>query len=232
VATAGILIIGDEILSGEVQDENAPLMVRAFAEWGVGVARVVTVPDEKGAIVEELCRLRALADLVVVSGGLGPTHDDLTRPAVAEALGLPMERHAEAAQRIRAWYGDETTAAELAMADLPRGAELLDGAKTSTFGFLAGGLAVLPGVPALFRDIAAGLPGLLPSEPLAKAELHTDRREGEIAPALAEVQGRYPDVAIGSYPTCNAAGWHVRIVLRARDPVRLEEAEAAIRPLL
>lgn len=232
MANAAILIVGDEILSGEVVDENAPYLIRAFAEAGVEVARVVTAPDRRDAIVQELRHLRALADAVVVSGGIGPTHDDVTRPAVSEALGLPLEANPEADRRIREWYRERVTPAELDMARMPRGAELVGGRTTNTFGFTVGGVYVLPGVPFLFRDIAVGLPARFGARPLHRDELLSRRREGEIAPDLAALQGRCGDVAIGSYPVYDDGRWHVRVVVRAADPARLREVVHALRALL
>src|SRR2546428_14066019 len=114
--TAALLIVGDEVLTGEVRDENGPWMIGRLAALGTRVVRLSVVPDRLGDIVQELTRLRALADAVLVSGGIGPTHDDLTRPAVAAALGVPLEGHPEAAARIRGWYGAKPTDAELSMA--------------------------------------------------------------------------------------------------------------------
>src|SRR5687768_18620440 len=107
--TASILIVGDEILSGEIRDENGPYLIQRVAAAGVRVQRVAACPDREEEIVAELNRLRALADAVVVSGGIGPTHDDVSRPAMARALGVPLVAHAEAEARIRGFYGALTT---------------------------------------------------------------------------------------------------------------------------
>jgi molybdenum cofactor synthesis domain-containing protein len=232
MATASILIVGDEILSGEVLDQNAPEMIRVFADHGVPVHRVVTVPDHAEAIVEEIRHLRAVSEVVVVSGGIGPTHDDLTRPAVAKALGLALQRLPEAEERIRQWYGGRETEAELAMALMPEGARLLPGERTGTFGFEARGVYVLPGVPELFRDIATALPGRLAGRPLHRCEIVSRRREGEIASGLAALQGRCADVRIGSYPVLEDGRWSVRVVVRAFDRARLDEVADAVRSLV
>ena len=223
MASVAILIVGDEILSGEITDENGPYLLRVLKETGVPVARVVTVPDRRPTIVEELQRLRGLADAVVVSGGLGPTHDDVTRGAVAEALGLDLVVNVEAEGRVRGFYAERVTDAELAMAAMPRGAILVDGLKTKTFGFEVEGVYALPGVPFLFRDIAAGLKATFAEAPIHRRVLETGRREGQIAPCLAEVQERSPDVAIGSYPIYESGAWRVRVVLRCADETRLDE---------
>ncbi|MFV1958540.1 MAG: competence/damage-inducible protein A [Planctomycetota bacterium] len=230
--TAAILIVGDEILSGEIRDENAPFLLALFAEAGIAVERVVVAPDERSAIVAEVRRLRALADAVVVSGGIGPTHDDVTRMAVAEALGLELESHPAAAERIHAWHGAGTTEAESAMALLPAGAVLVDGERTGVFGFAVGGVFALPGVPFLFRDIARTLPAHFETAPLYHEEIRVEEREGEIASLLAAAQDRAPDVAMGSYPACEDGVWCVRVILRGPDAARLGRVAADLRALL
>ncbi len=222
--SVAVLIIGDEILHGEIQDENGPRLIRQFAGRGIEVVRLVVVPDERTAIVTELQRLRALADAVVISGGIGPTHDDHTRPAIAEALGLGLSVHEAAVERIRGFYGDRVTDAELSMAEFPDGARMVDGVRTGTFGFEIRGVYALPGVPSLFTDLVEGIAAEFQRAPLHKVELTTSLREGEIAPRLASAQDDLGDVAIGSYPVCDEHGcWHVRVVIRGEDPSRLAD---------
>lgn len=224
MSSVAVLIVGDEILKGEIDDENAPYLLRELREVGVPVERVVTVPDRRELIVVELQRLRGLADAVIVSGGLGPTHDDVTRMAVAEALGKELVVHPEAEARVRGFYAERVTDAELAMACMPCGARLVDGLVTGTFGFEVEGVYALPGVPFLFRDIVDALKSSFAEVPLHRLVIETRRREGQIAPCLAAAQERSPDVAIGSYPIYEEAGsWRVRVVLRCADPERLAE---------
>ena len=230
--SVGILIVGDEILRGEIVDENGPWLIGRLGEVGVRTVRQVVVPDVEDEIAGELTRLRGMADAVVVSGGIGPTHDDVTRPAVARVLGVGLERNAEADAKIRGFYGDVVTEAELAMADVPEGAWLVKGARTGTIGFGLPGLYVLPGVPFLFRDLIEGIVPDFQAEPLHREELRSDLREGEIAPVLAAMQGEVPEIAIGSYPVCVEGCWHVRVVLRGADPAQVQAAAAAIKPRL
>lgn len=220
--SAALLIIGNEILSGEVKDENGPWAIDRMVASGVDVRRVVTVPDERDTIAAEIRACRAAADAVIVSGGIGPTHDDETRPAIADALSAELEWNAEAEARIRKFYGDRLTDAELSMAEFPRGARLVSGAKTGTFGFEVRRVYALPGVPFLFHDLIDTVVLDFDGGPLHKRELRSDRREGEIAPHLADAQLRCGDVAIGSYPVCVDGVWHVRVVLRGPDPDRLD----------
>jgi molybdenum cofactor synthesis domain-containing protein len=232
VRSVAVLIVGDEILSGEIPDENGPFLIARLAREGVRVERLVVAPDREHDIVSELARLRALADAVVVSGGIGPTHDDVTRPALAHAVGSPLVRHEEAERRIRRFYGERVTEAELSMALVPRGSELLHGPRTGTFGFSVAGVYALPGVPVLFRDLVEGMAGGFTAPPLHRAEIHTQRREGEFARDLADVQGRATDAAIGSYPVFEEGRWHVRVVVRCCDPARLEQVAREVRAIL
>jgi molybdenum cofactor synthesis domain-containing protein len=229
VRSAAILIVGDEVLSGEVRDTNCPYLVQRLASAGVRVARVVTAPDDEDVLVDELTRLRALADAVVVGGGIGPTHDDVTRPAVARVLGVPLVTQAQAERRLRAYFGDRLTPADLSMAEMPEGCRLLTGARTGTLGFALAGVYVLPGVPFLFEDLADGLLAEFTAPPLHRCEIVTPRTEGEIAVHLAEVQGRSADVRIGSYPVFADGRWHVRVVLRASDLGRLDVVACEVR---
>jgi molybdenum cofactor synthesis domain-containing protein len=230
VKTAALLIVGDEVLAGEVSDANGPYLVERLTAFGTRVVRIVTVPDRETDIVAELTHLRAMADAVLVSGGIGPTHDDLTRPCVAAALGIPLEPHEEATARIRRWYGDRTTDAELSMSFLPRGSRLLSGVKTGTFGFAVASVYVMPGVPALLRDIVEGLADEFRGPPLSREEVNTDLREGEIADDLTRIQAHALDVAIGSYPHLHARGhWTTKVVVRSTDPHRAATVAGDVR---
>ncbi len=231
--TAGILIVGDEVLSGEVRDANGPFLIERLTAFGARVARLAVVADRRDAIVRELVALRADADAVVVSGGIGPTHDDLTRPAVADAVGVPLEPHAEALAQVARWYGDRATDAEREMACLPRGSRVLHGPRTNAMGFAVAGVFVLPGVPFLLRDLVEGMAADFAGPPLAKAEVRTDLREGQIAADLARVQAEALDAAIGSYPWVEPDGrWHTRVVVRAADPARAAVVADAVRAAL
>ncbi len=228
--TAAILIVGDEVLSGEVRDENGPYLLARLSASGARVVRTAAVRDELGEIADEIRRMRAAADVVLVSGGIGPTHDDLTRPAVAAALGVPLERLPAAEAHVRRWYAAATTEAELTMADLPRGSRLLAGVATSALGFTVSGVYVFPGVPFLLRDLVEGCASEFAGDPLHRAEVVTDLREGELADALTAIQANAPDTAIGSYPSVDRAGvWTTRIVVRAADRARAEAVAGDVR---
>jgi molybdenum cofactor synthesis domain-containing protein len=230
--TAFILIIGDEILSGEVLDENAGFLARALTELGMRVVGMRVVPDTLEGIVSAVQSARAAADLVIATGGIGPTHDDVTRQAIAESLGVPCERHPEAEVRLRRGYGHEITDSELEMADLPRGSRLLTGPRSGAYGFAVGEVHVFPGIPGLLRDIFSAVAADWEPQGYFRREFLTMRREGHIAPGLRAIQAAHPTVAIGSYPIRTDEGYRVRIVLRAREPVALDETSRAVEALL
>lgn len=229
VKTAALLIVGDEVLSGEVRDENGPYLIGRLSDLGTRVQRMVVVPDRMEVIVADLRALRASVDLVVTSGGIGPTHDDLTRQAVAEALGVPLVRHDDAVSKVRRWYPADATSSEMTMADLPAGSRLLRGARTDTLGFCVAGVYVLPGVPFLLRDLVEGSLDEFRGPPLHREEVRTDRREGEIAPALTRVQAASLDVAIGSYPIADGRRWWTKVVVRGSDAARVAAVAAELR---
>jgi molybdenum cofactor synthesis domain-containing protein len=233
VKTAGVLLVGDEVLTGEVRDENGPWLLVRLTALGSRVVRLAVVGDREAEIVEELSRLRADADAVVVAGGIGPTHDDVTRQAVAAALGVPLEEHPDALSRVLAWYGGRETPAERTMALLPRGASVVVGPRTGALGFAAAGVLVLPGVPFLLRDLVEGAAERFAGPALVRDEIHTDLREGEIADDLVRIQGASLDVAIGSYPTYGPDGrWRTRVVVRSLDASRTAAVAADVRAAL
>ena len=230
--SVALLLIGDELLSGEITDQNGPFLLQHLRERGLRLERLVVAPDDRTTIQAELRRLRDGADVVVISGGIGPTHDDVTRPALAQVLGRALVRHPEAERRIRGFYGEGATSSELDMADLPEGAVLTDGVKTDTFGFAVEGFYAFPGVPFLFRDLVRGMDAVFGRCALHRVEIRTPRREGEIAPVLSATQAAREDVSIGSYPVFEEGTWHVRVVLRGEDAAQVEGVAASLRATL
>jgi molybdenum cofactor synthesis domain-containing protein len=230
--SAALLVIGDEILSGEVEDQNTPFLTRRLWELGILVTRVVILGDRSDAIVEEVRRLADGHDFVLVTGGMGPTHDDVTRPSVAAALGLPLEPNAEARELLAADYGDRLTAAEAAMAELPRGARVLRGRQQLAFAFRAGNVLVFPGVPVLLQDIFELAAEELLSSPFYKQTLWVRGKEGDFSEPLAAIQRGNPDVGIGSYPVFLDGRYRCKLVLRSRDPAALERAAREVQERL
>lgn len=227
-----LIIVGDEVLSGEVQDRNIHFLATRLQELGTRVRHIAVIPDEDPAIVAAIQAGLAAGERMLVTGGIGPTHDDRTRPAVAAALGLPLALHPEAAERLRAGYGARLTPAELLMASLPAGARLLVGPVSGIYGFQSGPVYVFPGVPDLLRDIFDVAAPDFAAAPIHRRELQSRLKEGDFAEPLAAVQELYPDVAIGSYPARDERGWFVRLILKSTDAARLEAALGAVEALL
>jgi molybdopterin-biosynthesis enzyme MoeA-like protein len=226
--TAAVLILGDELLSGEVPDENAGYLSRRLWESGIAVGRIIFLPDGRAVIAAELAASAPRFTHVFVTGGIGPTHDDCTREAVADGLGLRLAAHADAAAFLRRGYGDSLTPADAEMALLPEGAELLWGSQRRAFGFRVGNVHVFPGVPALLRDIFEPLVPAIRGAPYQVRELWTESKEGVFSSGLQSVQARFPGVRIGSYPTAVGGRYRARILLRCRDTADLAACERAV----
>ena len=227
--TAALLIIGDEILSGRTQDRNLQYIARGLNERGIRLVEARVVVDEPEAIVQAVDALRARYDHVFTTGGIGPTHDDVTAAAIARAFGVAMERNAEALALLQDHYQpDQLNAARLRMADIPAGAALIDNPVSRAPGFRLGNVHVLPGVPmimqAMFDGVVAGLAG---GAKTLSCTVTCFLREGDLAEALATVQAAHPQVAIGSYPFMRLDRFGTSVVLRAIDQARLEDAAAA-----
>jgi molybdenum cofactor synthesis domain-containing protein len=224
--TAGLLIIGNEILSGRTQDANLAYLAKELNELGIRMREVRVVPDDEAEIVDALNALRARYDYVFTTGGIGPTHDDITSACVAKAFGLPFGRHPEAERRLRAYYPPEKlNEARLKMAETPEGAELIDNPVSVAPGFRVGNVYVLPGVPSIMRAMFDGLrPSLRGGEPVRSRTVTVYAPEGEVARPLAEVQDRHPDVEIGSYPFMRQDRFGTSLVFRSTDRGRIDSA--------
>jgi len=232
--TAGVLIIGNEILSGRTEDKNLPYLAHGLNEVGVQVREARVVPDLEAAIVEALNALRTAHRYVFTTGGIGPTHDDITAASVARAFGVALERHAEAERRLRAYYARvdtlEVTAARLRMANIPQGAELVDNPVSAAPGFRIENVYVLAGVPSIMRAMFDGVKHTLAGGmPVESRELVVALPESEMAETLGRIQERYPDVDMGSYPFMRAGRFGTSLVLRSTDSARLETALEALR---
>ncbi len=230
-ASVGLVIVGDEIVSGEVRDENAQFLTSRLTAAGITVREIRQVRDALPAIVQALSDLGKAADAVLATGGIGPTHDDLTRQAVAQCLGCPCTRHPEAERRLRRGIGATITPAELTMADLPVGAELLDGEAAPAFGFRAGHFYALPGVPYFLKDIANLLLASWARCPYLRADECSELREGLVAEDLRQLQERFPEVGVGIYPI-QEGRWRIRVVLRSFDAEALARARAGVQRVL
>ncbi|MBI1206340.1 MAG: competence/damage-inducible protein A [Azospirillum sp.] len=230
VVTACVLVIGNEILSGRTQDVNLSYLARKLAALGVRLREARVIADDEAAIVAAVNQCRTCYDYVFTTGGIGPTHDDITSAAVAKAFGVALERHAEAERRLVAHYrGGTLNAARLRMAELPVGATLIDNPVSMAPGFRLDNVLVLAGVPrimqAMFESVAPNLTGGAVQHALT---VSCELAEGELAAALTALQGRWPDLEIGSYPYFRRGYFGVSLVLRGTDTARLDQAAATL----
>lgn len=226
--TAAALIIGNEILTGKVQEENVAYLAREFFGLGVTLRQVVVCPDEMDVIVENLNFLRVKHDLVITSGGVGPTHDDITIDAVALAFGRTVVRSAEVEAMIREYYGDRVTGGHLRMANMPDGAELVRSAAVPWPTIHIGNVYVLPGVPQIFRRKFDTLrPHFGGNEPFVSRAVFTLCDEGEVAELLQRLTVQHPSVTIGSYPRWRDPEYRVKITFDGRDADAVQAAADA-----
>ncbi len=234
--TVSMLVIGNEILSGRTQDKNIMYVARRMSDIGVRLMEVRIVPDVRDAIVSAVRELSSAWDYVITTGGIGPTHDDITTESVAAAMGAEVERNAEAQRRLRAHYEGtaiELNEARLRMANIPVGATLIDNPVSAAPGFRLGNVFVLAGVPAIMRAMVVILePQLGRGPPLRSYTFVVSQPEGVVAEALGAVAAEYPDVDIGSYPFYRPPDIGTSIVLRAADPERLANCGDAVRNFL
>lgn len=226
--TAAILLIGNEILSGKVDDQNARFLVRELRDLGVTVGRIEVVPDDQADIADSVRNLAARFDLLFTSGGIGPTHDDVTLPAIAQAFGRPVVRHPALEQLMRTTVGDRLHPRDLRMADVPEGARLEHGAATgATWPVLVvDNVWILPGVPSIFRRKFEAIRELFRTQPIHARAVYSCEGESPIADALDAVVAAWPGVEVGSYPHVDAPGYKVKITLDGRDRAAVDAATA------
>lgn len=227
--TAAALAIGDELLSGRTRDANIHRLAGWLTERGVALLEVRIVPDDEAAIVAALNALRAAHDYVFTSGGIGPTHDDITADAVAAAFGRKVVEHPDAARLIRDWYGargEEATPARLRMARMPEGAELIVNPVSGAPGIRIDNVFVMAGVPRIFEAMLDAIASRIVGGILMHSRAVTARRlpESRIAEQLRAIQAAVKGVAIGSYPIDGDVKG-VTVVARSEN---LPAAEAAV----
>ncbi|MEM9853219.1 MAG: molybdopterin-binding protein [Pseudomonadota bacterium] len=231
--SAAMLVIGDEILSGRTRDANMHYLAGALTERGIDLKEVRVVSDDEAAIVSAVQALKARFDHVFTSGGIGPTHDDITADCVAAAFGARIDVRADADQLLGDYYaanGREATAARQRMARIPDGAVLIDNPVSIAPGFSLGNVHVMAGVPSVFKAMVASvLSTISGGAPLRSETVRIERGEGDIAGVLGEIAGQFPDVSIGSYPFQEHGRFGSNVVLRSSDIARLSDAASALR---
>lgn len=222
--TAGILIIGSEVLSGKVADQNSPYLVRELRALGVEVQRIVTIPDDLAIIARDVRELSQAYDLVFTTGGIGPTHDDLTIAAIAQAFGRRVVCHPLLEEVLRRHFGPEMTAAELKMAEIPEGGELA-GEGELTFPVLVyRNVYIFPGIPEALRRKFERIRERFREEPFALRRVFLRCEEGVIAEDLHVVLRQFPELQLGSYPILHNPEHSVMLTLESKDAGYVEEA--------
>ena len=233
--TAAVLLIGDEILSGRTKDKNLGFIADYLTALGIDLKEARIVPDIEAEIVSALNALRARYTYVFTTGGIGPTHDDITADAVAKAFGAPIDHDPRALEILLAWFrqiGREPNEARLRMARIPQGASLIENSVSKAPGFQMGNVFVMAGIPkvmqAMMEEAGKRLSRGVPMHSIA---VTVEAGEGDIANPLKDIQDRYPAVIIGSYPFEGSRGFAATLVLRSRDGEALAAAEREVKTM-
>lgn len=232
--SAAILVIGDEILSGRTKDKNIGYIAEYLTNIGIELREVRIVPDVQEEIVSALNALRGRYSYVFTTGGIGPTHDDITADSVAAAFGVSIDHDPRAiAMLAERFPPDQLNEARLRMARIPAGADLIANSVSKAPGFNIGNVYVMAGVPSIMQamlDVVA--PTLTTGVKILSDTVRAGLREGDIGTALAEVAKAHPDVSIGSYPFFSETGPDTNVVVRSRDADKLAAAMAAVTAMI
>ncbi len=234
IVTAALLVIGDEILSGRTKDKNIGHIAEYLTNIGIDLREVRVVPDIEDEIVAALNALRARYDHVFTTGGIGPTHDDITADAVAKAFGVSIDVDPRAVAMLQSRVPPlPLNEARLRMARIPAGATLIENSASKAPGFSIGNVHVMAGVPFIMHAMLDALaPTLRRGRKMHSRTVFADMGEGVIAKGLSEVQAAFPDVTIGSYPKQTDGRFTTDLVIRSRDEARLAEAAKAVEDMV
>jgi molybdenum cofactor synthesis domain-containing protein len=237
IVTAGLLVIGDEILSGRTKDKNIGYVADYLTASGIDLKEVRVVSDDETAIVSALNAMRKTYDYVFTTGGIGPTHDDITADCVAKAFGVAIDVHPDAVAILKermAKVGGELNAARLRMARIPDGATLIANKVSGAPGFWIGNVIVMAGVPAVMQSMLDEVaPKLKTGTKLLSVTIRADAKEGDVGTELGVIAKAHPETLIGSYPFFDEKlGPNTNIVMRARDPQKLAAVKAAVEDML
>jgi molybdenum cofactor synthesis domain-containing protein len=223
--TAAVLLIGNELLGGKIRDTNLQPLAQLLRRLGVQLRRVVMALDDLPALAAEIHALAASHDLLFTSGGVGPTHDDVTLAAVAAAFHVPLVSDPELERIVRAHFGPRTSEGHLARTRVPEGTRLLQGASPNWPATVFRNVWVLPGLPEAFLDKLQILElHLAPDAPILSRAAYTRLDEGTLKPHLDATVAAFPDVDIGSYPTWSDPDYNVKLTFDGTDPARLDQA--------
>jgi len=233
--TAAILVIGDEILSGRTKDKNIGYIAEYLTAIGVDLREVRIVPDVEDEIVAALNALRHRYSYVFTTGGIGPTHDDITADAVAKAFGVPIDFDPRAVALLQQRFqGPELNAARMRMTRIPQGADLVTNKVSLAPGFWIGNVIVMAGVPTIMQAMLDEVgPKLKSGKQMLSESVRADAREGDIGTELGELARQHPEASFGSYPFFDdRTGPNTNIVIRSRDPEKLAAATKAVQDML
>lgn len=234
--TAGMIVIGDEILSGRTKDVNIGAVADFCTDLGIDLTEVRVVSDEMDAIVEAVNALRSRYTYVFTSGGIGPTHDDITADAIARAFGVALPINAQARAMLESRWkqtGTEVNEARLRMARIPEGADLIVNSVSAAPGFRIGNVHVMAGVPVIMRAMLEALaPTLKGGKKVSSITIRAAVGEGTVGGPLGALQAEFPDVKMGSYPQMGKDRVMTELVLRASDEDRLAEAAEKVRAMV
>ena len=234
VFTACLIIIGNEVLSGRTRDANLQFLATGLNAIGIRMTEARVIPDVEETIIANVNECRAKFDYVFTTGGIGPTHDDITSASVAKAFGVELIRHPDADARLKRHYKPEDINPQrMKMADVPEGATLIDNPVSAAPGFRVGNVFVLPGVPRIMQAMFDGMKHtLMGGAPVLSCAIACHVQEGTLAEGLARVQADFPDVEIGSYPFFRHGKLGVALVLRTPDKARLDLAAEKVEALI
>ena len=237
IVTAGLLVIGDEILSGRTKDKNIGYIAEFLTEIGIDLKEVRVVPDEAPEIVAAVNALRSRYTYLFTTGGIGPTHDDITAECVAKAFGVPLEYHPRAVEIMRARVaqtGGEMNEARMRMTRVPKGAVLVLNKISAAPGFWIGNVIVMAGIPSVMQAMLEYVaPQLETGAKMLSETIRADCREGDIGTELGAIAKTYVDVVIGSYPFVDERNLaNTNVVVRSRDLQKLKAAKAAVEAML
>lgn len=234
--TAAMIVIGDEILSGRTRDANMYHLAGKLTEIGIDLKEVRVVSDDESDIITAVNALRAKFDTVFTSGGIGPTHDDITADCIALAFGVGIDIREDARQALATNYPNgiaDLTDTRLRMARIPDGATLIDNAVSKAPGFSLENVHVMAGIPTVFNCMVDWLlPKLAQGSPMISATIRADQPESKLAVHLGKIADQFPDLSVGSYPFYENGAYGSNLVVRGIDPDQVSLAEAEINKMI
>ncbi|MFN8641375.1 MAG: molybdopterin-binding protein [Candidatus Binatia bacterium] len=229
--TAALIVVGNEILSGKVADSNSTFLAQQLRELGVSLRRILVVPDEVDVIADAVRALAPTVDVLFTSGGVGPTHDDVTIAGIARALDRPVVRHPAIEAMLRGYFGERLNAAHLKLAEVVEGTEL-ESPQLTFPTFRVENVYVLPGIPEIFREKVVALRERLSGDPFHLRVVYLRAMESAIAAHLDRTLAEFPELMLGSYPKLDDPEYRVRVTLESKDEAYVERALATLLALL